>query len=698
MSNTDPHRASELANRGATAAARTFVFVLSPASTIFATKAMGDVMVGTPTPLLADALLILFSLSFLWLAFAFWSGILGFFVTLFRLDVPGQLTAKLTPRYTPGGRTAILMPVRNEDPARTIGSIEAMDEQLARLGIADHFHFFILSDTNKPALWIEEELAWARLVARRGAGSRIFYRRRPINLARKSGNIADFVERWGAGYDYMLMLDADSLMSGETMLTLVNLMDQHAEAGLIQVPTLPQGRSTVYGRLLQFAASAYGSMFTRGLAFWLGDEATYWGHNAIARTSVFAAHCGLPKRPGRAPFGGEILSHDVVEAALIRRAGYKVYITTELEGSYEEAPANLVEYAKRDRRWCQGNLQHIPLIFAHGFHPINRLQLALGVAAYLIAPFWFLYIVLSLANAAAEKLHVVSYFSTAHAMAPDWPIDASVRALPILFSVMGMLFLPRALALLLTLVNGERRRLHGGLSGMLNSSTVETVLSTLFAPLLMIFQTKAVLEIFLGRDAGWPATAREEGTVSWLEAISTHVVHMIVGAALITTTIELAPDLILWLLPVSVPLIFSPALAVLSGSTRAGNLLHSMGCLITPEESDPPSLILRARALTQAAARERAVAQDPVSTVTSDPTALAVHRLLLRNTPLEGAVDARALRAARSKLGLIAGEGAGTALTDPEAIAVLLDVESLETLFARKLARPSPEVQLPRVK
>jgi membrane glycosyltransferase len=689
---------SDLAGRGATAAARTFVFVLAPASTFLATRAMSQVMVDAPAPILADGLLILFCLSFLWLSFAFWSGILGFFVTIFHLDVPGLLTARLTPRYTPTGRTAILMPVRNEDPARTIGSIEAMDEALARLGVTEHFHFFILSDTNNPALWVEEELAWARLVSRRGAGSRLFYRRRPLNIARKSGNIADFVERWGAGYDYMIILDADSLMSGETMLTLVNMMDHHPEAGLIQVPTLPQGRSSVLGRLLQFAASAYGGMFTRGLAFWLGDEGTYWGHNAIARTSVFAAHCGLPKRPGRAPFGGEILSHDVVEAALIRRAGYKVYITAELEGSYEEAPANLIEYAKRDRRWCQGNLQHIPLIFARGFHPINRLQLSLGVAAYLIAPFWFLYILLSLANAAAEQLHVVSYFSRSHALAPDWPVDASVRALPILGAVMGMLFLPRALAMLLTVTNGERRRLHGGLNGILNSATVETLLSTAFAPLLMIFQTKAVVEIFAGLDAGWPPATREEGNVPWLSAISSHALHMLVGASLITAAVELAPDLILWILPVSLPLILAPALAVLSGSTMVGNLLRSMGILVTPEEADPPSLILRARALTQAAARERAVSQDPVSTVTSDPTALAVHRLLLRNTPLEGAVDASALKAARAKLGLATGEAAGAPLTESESIAVLLDVESLETLFARKLARPLTEAQLPRVK
>lgn len=685
-----------MASRGLTAAARVFVFVLSGASTIFATLAMHDVMNRAPAPILAFGLLILFCLSFLWLSFAFWSGVLGFAVSVLKLDAPGLLTAQRVARYTPSGRTAVLMPVRNEDPARTIGSIEAMDEILTRLGVAEQFHFFILSDTNKPDLWVEEELAWARLVARRGAGSRIFYRRRPLNIARKSGNISDFVERWGAGYDYMIVLDADSLMSGESMLALVNMMEQHSEAGLIQVPTLPQGRNSVLGRMIQFAATAYSGMFSRGLSFWLGDEGTYWGHNAIIRTQVFAAHCGLPSRPGRAPFGGEILSHDVVEAALIRRAGYKVYIANELDGSYEEAPANLIEYAKRDRRWCQGNLQHIPLIFARGFHPINRLQLAMGVAAYLIAPFWFLYIVLSLGNAAVEKLHVVSYFAGAHALQPDWPVDASYRALPILAAVFSMLFVPRVLALILAVMRPDQRRLHGGLPGLLVSASAETFLSTIFAPLMMIFQTKAVIEIFAGLDSGWPVATRGEGSVSWREAIGAHVTHMLTGAILLFASIQLAPDLIIWLLPVTLPLIIAPVLAVASGSTTLGSVLRKFGMLATPEEIDPPPLILRARALTQAAERERAVAHDPIQTVTSDPTALAVHRLLLRNTPLEGAVDPGALAAARTKLGLGPGEARGSPLTDSEAIALLLDVDSLETLFARKLASRSAETVNPQ--
>jgi len=675
--------------RAPAALARTLIFILSPASTLLATYKMAAVMGGAPQHALDYALLIIFTMSFLWLSFAFWSGVLGFFVALLRLEAPGmeRLTGPLSkaPLHV---RTAILMPVRNEDPSRTIGSIEAMDEALTRLGLADSFHFFILSDTSKPNLWVEEELAWARLVARRAAGARIFYRRRPLNTGRKSGNIADFCERWGAGYELMIVLDADSLMDGETLVSLVKLMELNPKAGLIQVPTVPQGRSTVFGRIIQFASTAYSPMFTRGLAFWLGDEGTYWGHNAIMRTQVFAAHCGLPKRKGRAPFGGEILSHDVVEAALIRRAGYRVFIATDLEGSYEETPSNLIEYAKRDRRWCQGNIQHIPLLGARGLHPISRLQLFLGVAAYLTAPLWLLYVLLSLGNSAMEQIQGINYFAHAHALAPKWPIDASIEAIPLLQTVIGMLFIPRILSLVLLVLDNRRRRLHGGPIRAVMSAMVETILSTAFAPLLMLFQTRAVIETFTGQDAGWPTATREEGTVPWGEAFWVLLPHLVLGLALMSAAYFLAPDLVPWLAPVAIPLILATPLAVLSGSVRVGAGLRQLGLLLTPDEVDTSPLILRARALTDAAHREFGAADDPIHAVTCDPAAHAVHRLLLRHMPIEGAIDYTALGAARLKLGLAGNAPTLAPLTEPETMAILLDLDSVETLFARALAGP----------
>ena len=681
--------------RATAALARTLIFILSPASTLLATYKMAKVMGGAPQHVLDYALLIIFAMSFLWLAFAFWSGVLGFIVSLFHLEAPGMRRLSGPLPRTLANKTAILMPVRNEDPSRTIGSIEAMDEALTRLGLADAFHFFILSDTSKPNLWVEEELAWARLVARRGAGQRTFYRRRPLNTGRKSGNIADFCERWGAGYELMIVLDADSLMEGETLVSLVKLMELNPEAGLIQVPTVPQGRSTVFGRIIQFASTAYSPMFSRGLAFWLGDEGTYWGHNAIMRTQVFATHCGLPKRKGRAPFGGEILSHDVVEAALIRRAGYKVFIASDLEGSFEETPANLIEYAKRDRRWCQGNIQHIPLLGARGLHPISRLQLFLGVAAYLTAPLWLLYVLISLGNSAIEQIQGINYFAHAHALAPKWPIDASIEAIPLLQTVIGMLFIPRVLALILLIADKRRRRQHGGPVRSVMSAMVETVLSTTFAPLLMLFQTRAVIEVFTGQDAGWPTATREEGTVPWGEAFWVLLPHLVLGLALLAAAHFLAPDLVPWLAPVAIPLIFSTPLVVLSGSVNWGAGLRHFGLLLTPDEVDTSPLISRARALSEAAHKEFGAADDPIRAVTRDPAAHAVHRMLLRHMQIEGAIDYTALGAARLKLGLAGNAPTLAPLSETETMAILLDLDSIETLFARALTAQGAETPAP---
>ena len=137
----------------------------------------------------------------------------------------------------------------------------------------------------------------------------------PTNIGRKAGNIAEFVRNWGGAYDYMIVLDADSIMSGQSLVTLAQTMDAHPTVGIIQTLPLLAGRETLFARLLQFAVRVSGPMFGSGLTFWQLGESNYWGHNAIIRMRAFADHCSLPRLPGSPPFGGEIMSHDIVEAA-----------------------------------------------------------------------------------------------------------------------------------------------------------------------------------------------------------------------------------------------------------------------------------------------------------------------------------------------------------------------------------------------
>jgi membrane glycosyltransferase len=292
--------------------------------------------------LLQGLMIFFFSVSLAWIAFAAASVLAG--ASKRRDPRPGSGRETLT---------ALVMPIYNEDPLRTTTSLQAMAEALAQIGAQRRFEIVILSDSTDADAWIRETLSVERLRDSLLAVMPVWYRRRWKNVARKSGNIEDFVSRWGGRYDHMIVLDADSLIDASTLLRLVLAMEWDADLGILQ--TAPQliGATTFFGRLQQFAACAYGPVITRGLCAWSGDSGNYWGHNAIIRMAAFADHCGLPQLEGRKPFGGHILSHDFVEAALMRRAGWKVRMATDCGGSWEESPPSLIDIAVRDRRWAQ---------------------------------------------------------------------------------------------------------------------------------------------------------------------------------------------------------------------------------------------------------------------------------------------------------------------------------------------------------
>lgn len=282
---------------------------------------------------------------------------------------------------TPGS-VAIVLPVYNEEPGRVFAGLRTMYESLQRTGAAENFDFFVLSDSTNPERWVEEEHAWAILCRDLNAFGRINYRRRSVNTDKKAGNLLEFCESWGRSYRYMVTLDADSIITGDTIQTLYRRMEGNPRLGILQTAPKIVYAESLWGRLQQFANHFYGPIFAAGLNFWQRSEGNYWGHNAIIRMAPFMEHCALPDLPGREPFGGKILSHDFVEAALMQRAGFEVRLTADLEGSYEECPQDIVEHAKRDRRWCQGNMQHFWLLFSKGLTFASRLHLANGIMGY----------------------------------------------------------------------------------------------------------------------------------------------------------------------------------------------------------------------------------------------------------------------------------------------------------------------------
>src|SRR5277367_5091184 len=340
------------------------------------------------------ALLVLFVPLFAHIAVGFCTALAGFYVINRGGDPSRKSAGGPFERPPKLASTAVVMPVFNEDVSRVFEGLRVVVKSVQDAGGADSFDFFILSDSNQPNQWIREEVAWAELCKQVGGFGKIFYRKRRQAINKKAGNVADFLRRWGRNYRYMVVLDADSIMTGEALVRLVSMMEANPSAGIIQTaPRIVRGE-TLYARLQAFANRLYSPLFLAGLNYWQQNEGNYWGHNAVIRVQPFMEHCSLPELPGSEPFGGRILSHDFVEAALMRKAGWAVWLAHDIEGSYEEGPPTLIEGAKRDRRWCQGNLQHAWLLTARGFRPANRFHLLMGVMAYVSSPLWLLFLVL----------------------------------------------------------------------------------------------------------------------------------------------------------------------------------------------------------------------------------------------------------------------------------------------------------------
>ncbi|MBV9076695.1 MAG: glucans biosynthesis glucosyltransferase MdoH, partial [Methylobacteriaceae bacterium] len=572
--------------------ARLFVFGGAALLTVYGAWEMYEVVSVSRTTILQYVLLALFVVNFSWIALAFTSALVGFGKLLLAPDrqtgPPGR------PLRT---RTAIVMPVYNEQTARTFSAVQAIRESVDATGQGRAFDYFILSDSTHPDAWIAEERAFLLLRQELGPNARLYYRHREKNHHRKAGNIADFVTRWGGAYEHMIVLDADSLMTGACILGLVQAMEDDPRAGIIQSLPLILNRNTLFARLQQFAARVTGPVVATGLAVWSGRDGNYWGHNAIIRTRAFAAHCGLPDLPGRPPFGGHVLSHDFVEAALIRRAGWSVYMLPELEGSYEESPPSLIDLAVRDRRWCQGNLQHSRVIGARGLRWSTRQHLATGIMSYLASPFWLFQLVVGIALVLQTTYIRPEYFSQDFRLFPSWPRFDPERALWLFAVTMGVLLAPKAFGLVLMLARPQARRAAGGALRLTLSALVEVILSALVAPVLMLVQSGSVFQILIGRDTGWNPQRRDDGSIPLGDIVRRHRWHTVLGLVAGLSAFLIATSLFLWMSPTIVGLVLAIPLSALSGSLAAGLALKRLGLLLTPAETSVPPIVERANAL-----------------------------------------------------------------------------------------------------
>ncbi len=570
------------------------------------------------------------------------------------------------------GRTAILLPTYNEDPAAVVGAGVAILEDLAAAGAAEAYDLFVLSDTNRVDVWLAEQAIVAHAREAGDLEARLFYRHRSVNRDRKVGNITDWIERWGGAYPHMLVLDADSLMSAATILELTRRLEADPSAGLIQTaPTLIEAR-TPLARLQQFAGRVYGPTLSRGLANWIGDAGNYWGHNAIMRTEAIAASAGLPTLPGKQPFGGMILSHDFVEAALLRRAGWGVHLAADLGGSFERSPPNLIEMVTRDRRWAQGNIQHLALLGTAGLHPVSRLHMAGGALAYLASPLWLLFLLAGMALALYANLVPPDYFPHGWALFPTWPQIDPQRAITLFGLCLVLLYIPKLIGLARFLAepaaSGQRRY-------MLQDFLTEALLSAMTAPILMLTQTRAVFEILLGRDSGWNAQARDADRLDWRMLLRFHFRHILVGLILTLSAGAISWSLLAWMSPALLSMLIAAPLGALLGSNAIGDWMRRRRILSTPEERIMPQI---ARSAAHATARLRAAPGAPPDLVTllDDPVALARHRAWL---------DARTERSKAEPAPVLAA--AWLRLTDGACIDELGSGESYAILSSSSMLR-----------
>jgi membrane glycosyltransferase len=549
-----------------------------------------------------------------------------------------------------GKRHAVVMPVYNEDSIKFCARIEAIYKSIETTGHLDSFDFFILSDTRDHDLWVLEEVAWTNLCRRLRGFGKIYYRRRKINENRKAGNIGDFVRTWGGGYEGMLVLDADSLMDGGDIVKMARVMEAYPKLGILQTPPKLIRGVSIFTRLQQFAMRLYGPLFIRGLNFWQLAGGSYWGHNAMIRVKPFSEFCELPALPGREPFGGRILSHDFVEAALMVSEGWEVWLAWDIEGTYEEAPPTLVDHLKRDRRWCQGNLQHMWLIFARKLPLTVRIHLFMGIMAYLGSPIWFLFLLMGSWLAWDFKMSELTPLPFDGYIHRWLGIDAQMQALMLTAAVFTLLFSPKILALLGALFSKETRRSFGGMFSLLIGVLIETILSVLLAPCIMMAHTLMVAGIISGHAVGWGNQNRETDGTAWSDALRFHAVPTIIGIVWAFFAWHIGRDFMMWMAPILLGLILSIPVSVWTSRSRYGRALGKLSILSTPEEIQLPPIVKLAddaehhdQGVLNASFADR----NGVIAAVVDPYVNGVHVSLLEHAemnPIEEALARRCLK------------------------------------------------------
>lgn len=569
---------------------RLVFFSLVSATIVVLVAALTAIFLEGGLTVLELAMILLFALSLPWMVIGLWNSAIGFLLP--RLSRDGlrrvaSIAGLDEPLKPVSGRIAIVVPVHDEDPVSVFRFLRATVASLDATGRGEPFDIFLLSDTRDDRLAAAERAlfaAWKRADRRPG---RLHYRRRTVNTGFKAGNLRDFCERWGGDYECMIVLDADSMMSGAAILRLAGLMQANPRLGIAQTLVAGLPSTSPFARIFQFGMRHGMRTYTAGSAWWQGDAGPYWGHNAIVRLAPFIEHCRLPPVPGRPPLGGEVLSHDQIEAVLMRRAGWGVRVVPVEGGSFEANPPTLLDFIKRDLRWCHGNMQYTRLLGLAGSHWLGKLQLLLAILMYTCSLCWVGFCALGLLRSVAPALGLPS-----GRLLPEpagLPNDGVLAALSValFIVVVASTSAPKLLGVLQALSDRAERRRYGGAGKLLGGAAIEFVFSMLLAPIISVAQTIFMAGLLLGRRRGWASQLRSDRRVPPGVAARRLWPQTVLGIAVALLLTLLAPGALPWAVPMLAGLLLAVPLAVVTTSPALAGLLIGAGLCATPEELSP---------------------------------------------------------------------------------------------------------------
>ena len=512
-----------------------------------------------------------------WTVIGFWNSLIG----LWQLHVRRDTANEVAPFAAAGDlatpihiKTAIFMTVRNEDPARAVLRLKTVKASVDATGEGAAFSYFVLSDTNNPEVAAAEEAGVAAWKAADPDRDRIVYRRRTDNKGYKAGNVRDFCERWGSAYTLMLPLDADSLMEGAQIVRLVRMMQAHPQIGILQSLVVGMPSSSAFARIFQFGMRHGMRAYTMGQAWWVGDCGPFWGHNALVRIKPFHEQCELPILPGKPPLGGHVLSHDQVEATLMRRAGYEVRVLPEERGSWEENPPTMIEFAQRDVRWCQGNMQYIKLLDLPGLYPMSRFQLIWAILMFVGIPAWTLMI--ALLPVAAWQARSV----------PDFPVNLAIGLYIVFFT---MYLMPKFAGLTDAMLTRGGVQRYGGWIRFGLGAAIELVFSFLQGAVSTIRTSIFMLGLAVGKSVTWGGQSRDAQRLSWAAAAQTLWPQTLFGVIVCGALLLIAPAVFWWSLPLTAGYLLAVPFAVVTASPGLGRLMQKLGLCGIPEDFAPPA-------------------------------------------------------------------------------------------------------------